>query len=215
LALGLSFVGEAQVARRDVAAAMATAQELLALCNEHHLPQPQATALMFFGWALAHRGDVAEGIRHLEEGLGIWDRLGARVYLARAICLLAEVYLQGGRYADGVKQVDLALATAVEIGDEGYIPKMHMVRASLLAHLGRSNVEAAETSLQQGIAVSRTQGARGWELRASTSLARLWCDQGKRTEARDLLAPIYGRFTEGFDTPDLKEAKALLDALSS
>src|SRR6516162_6212805 len=97
---------------------MTTAQELLTLCDEHHLPQPRATALMFFGWALAHRGDVAEGIRHLEEGLRIWDRLGARVYLARAICLLAEVYLQGGRYADGVKQVDLALATAVEIGDE-------------------------------------------------------------------------------------------------
>src|SRR5215472_5853267 len=96
-----------------------------------------------------------------------------------------------------------------------FLARMHMVRASLLAHLGRSNVEAAETSLQQGIAVSRTQGARGWELRASTSLARLWRDQGKRTEARDLLAPIYGRFTEGFDTPDLKEAKALLDALSS
>jgi class 3 adenylate cyclase/predicted ATPase len=195
LALGLSFVGEAQVARRDVAAAMATAQELLALCDEHRLPQPRATALMFFGWALAHGGDVAGGIRHLEEGLGIWDRLGARVYLARAICLLAEAYLQGGRYADGVKQVDMALATAVEIGDEGYVPKMHIVRASLLAHLGRSNVEAAETSLQQGIAVSRTQGARGWELRASTSLARLWRDQGKRTEARDLLAPIYSSFT--------------------
>jgi predicted ATPase len=131
------------------------------------------------------------------------------------MCLLAEAYLQGGRYADGVKQVDLALATALEIGDEGYIPKMHMVRASLLAHLGRSNVEAAEMSLQQGIAVSRTQGARGWELRASTNLARLWRDQGQRTEARDLLAPIYRWFTEGFDTPDLKEAKSLLDALSS
>jgi class 3 adenylate cyclase/predicted ATPase len=213
LALGLSFVGEAQVARRDVAAAMATAQELLVLCDEHRLPQPRATALMFFGWALAHRGDVAEGIHHLKEGLGIWHRLGARVYLARAICLLAEAYLQGGRYADGVKQVDLALATAVEIGDEGYIPKMHIVRASLLTHLGRSNVEAAETSLQRGIAVSRTQGARGWELRAATRLACLWLDQGKRTEARDLLAPLYGWFTEGFDTPDLKEAKALLEEL--
>jgi predicted ATPase len=195
LAHGLWFVGEAQVARRDVAAAMATAQELLALCDEHRLPQPRATALMFFGWALAHRGDVAEGIHHLEEGVGIWDRLGARAYLARAICLLAEAYLQGGRYTDGVKQVDLALATAVEIGDEGYVPKMHIIRASLLGHLGRSNVEAAETSLQQGNAVSRIQGARGWELRASTSLARLWRDQGKRTEARDLLAPIYSSFT--------------------
>jgi class 3 adenylate cyclase/predicted ATPase len=215
LALGLWYVGEAQVARRDVVAAMATAQELLAVCDEHRLPLPRATALMFFGWALAHGGDVAEGIHHLEEGLGIWDRLGARVFLARAICLLAEAYLQGGRYADGVKQVDLALATAVEIGDEGYIPKMHIVRASLLAHLGRSNLEAAETNLQRGIAVSRTQGARGWELRASTSLARLWCDQGKRTEAQELLTPIYGWFTEGFDMPDLKEAKALLDELAS
>src|SRR5262249_52061028 len=120
LALGLSFVGEAQVARRDVAAAMATAQELLALCDEHRLPQPRATALMFFGWAVAQRGDGAEGMRPLEEGLVIWDRLGARFYLARAICLLAEVYLQGGRYAEGVKRGARAFATAVEIGDEGY-----------------------------------------------------------------------------------------------
>ena len=89
------------------------------------------------------------------------------------------------------------------------------IRALLLAHLGRRNVEPAETSLHQGIAVSRTQGARGWELRASTRLARLWCDQGKRTEARDLLAPIYGWFTEGFDTLDLKEAKTLLHELAS
>jgi class 3 adenylate cyclase/predicted ATPase len=215
LAHGLWFVGEAQVARRDAAATMATAQELLALCEEHRLPQQRATALMFFGWALAHRGDVAEGIHHVEEGLGIWNRLGARAYLARGKCLLAEVYIQGGRYADGLKQVDLALATVAEIGDEVYIPKMHIVRASLLAHLGRGNAEAAETSLRQGIEVSRTQGARGWELRAATSLARLWCDQGKRTEARDLLAPIYSWFTEGFDTPDLKEAKALLDELVS
>src|SRR5262249_56616186 len=111
-----------------------------------------------------------------------WQRSGSRFCRAREICLGAEVYRRGGRWAEGGKRVVRALAPAVEIGDEGYIPKMHMVRASLLAHLGRSNVEAAETSLQQGIAVSRTQGARGWELRASTSLARLWRDQGKRTE---------------------------------
>jgi class 3 adenylate cyclase/predicted ATPase len=213
LAHALWFVGEAQVARRDTATAMATARDLLALCDEHRLPQPRATALMFFGWALAHGGDVMEGIHHLEEGLAIWKRLGARTYLARATCLLAEAYLRGQRYADGMRQVDLALATAAEIGDEWYIPRMHMVRASLLTHLGR-NVEAAEASLQRGIAVSRAQGARGWELRASTSLARLWRDQGKRTEARDLLAPVYSWFTEGFDTPDLKEAKALLEELA-
>jgi predicted ATPase len=207
LAHGLWFVGEAQVARGDVAATMATAQELLALCDEHRLPQPRATALMFLGWALAQSGEVTEGLRDLEEVLALWNRLGARSFLARATCLLAEAHLQGQHYSDSLHKLEHALAIAAEIGDERCI-------ASLLLHLGRSNVEAAGESLRRGIVVSRAQGARAWELRAATSLARLWREQGKRTEARDLLAPIYDWFTEGFDTPDLKEAKALLEELA-
>jgi predicted ATPase len=214
LAHGLWFVGEAQVARGDVAATMATAQELLALRDEHRLPQPRATALMFLGWALAQSGEVTEGSHNLEEGLALWNRLGARSYLARATCQLAEAHLQGQRYSDSLHQLELALAIAAEIGDERCVPRMHILRASLLLHLGRGKVEAAEESLRHGIAVSRAHGARGWELRTSTSLARLWRDQGKRTEARELLAPIYGWFTEGFDTPDLKEAKTLLEELA-
>jgi class 3 adenylate cyclase/predicted ATPase len=213
LAHGLWFVGEAQVARRDTSAAMVTAQELLALCDEHHLPQPRATALMFLGWAQAHSGEVTEGLHNLEGGLALWKRLGARSFLARATCLLAEAYAHSQRYLDSLQQVELALEIAAEIGDERCVPRMHILHAGLHLLFGRNNVEAAEVSLLQGIAVSRAQGARGWELRASTSLARLWRDQGKRTEARDLLAPIYGWFTEGFDTPDLKEAKALLGEL--
>jgi class 3 adenylate cyclase/predicted ATPase len=213
LAHGLWFVGEAQVARGDVAAAMATAEELFALCDEHRLPQPRATALMFLGWALTHIGDVPEGIRRLEDGLHTWHRLGARSHLPRATCLLAEGYLKGRRYAESMEQLELALAAAEEIEDQWCVPRMHILRAELLQHLGCGEADKAAEALQLAIAVARAHGARGWELRASTSLARLWLDQGKRTEARDLLAPVYGWFTEGFDTPDLKEAKTLLGAL--
>jgi predicted ATPase len=89
-----------------------------------------------------------------------------------------------------------------------------MVRAQLLQQQACPDVDGAEASLRMAIDVAQAQCAKGWELRATTVLARLWCDQGKRIEARDLLAPIYGGFTEGFDTPDLKEAKALLEQLT-
>jgi predicted ATPase len=86
-----------------------------------------------------------------------------------------------------------------------------MLRAQLLQQQACPDVDAAEASLRMAIDVAQAQCAKGWELRATILLARLWYDQGKRTEARDLLAPMYGWFTEGFDTPDLKEAKALLE----
>ena len=143
---------------------------------------------------------------------------------ARALGLQLQIY-----NASTSGEIDAAFAALVRerpdalfLASDGLFSTRRVQLISLAArhalpasYASRESVEAAETSLQQGIAVSRTQGARGWELRASTSLARLWCDQGTRAEARDLLAPIYGRFTEGFGTPDLKEAKALLDALAS
>jgi predicted ATPase len=212
LAHGLWLVGEAQVARGDVSALIVTAQELLGLCEEHHLPQPKACALMFLGWAQAQSGEIMEGLHNLEKGLTLWKRLGVRSFLARATCLLAEAYAQGERYSDSLQQVELALAIAAEIGDERCVPRMHIHHAGLHLHLGRK-VEAAE-GLRRAIVVSKAQGARGWELRAAMSLARLWRDQGKVPQARELLAPVYGWFTEGFDTRDLKEAKALLEQLA-
>jgi predicted ATPase len=88
------------------------------------------------------------------------------------------------------------------------------LHGELLLHLHGSDGEGVDASLRQAIAVARRQGAKGWGLPAATSLARLWLDRGRRNEARDLIAPIYGWFTEGFDTPDLREAKALLDPLT-
>jgi predicted ATPase len=129
-----------------------------------------------------------------------------------ATCLVAEGYFEGQRYAESTQQVELALATAAEIGDQWCVPRMHLCRARLFAR--ENDIKAAEAALRAVIAFAQSQEAKGWELRASTSLARLWRDQDKCTEARDLLAAIYGWFTEGFDTPDLKEAKALLEELA-
>jgi predicted ATPase len=109
-------------------------------------------------------------------------------------------------------QVNRAITTSSEIGDRWCLPLIYMTHARLLQQTC-SNADAAEASLRRALEVAELQCAKGWELRAATSLARLWHDQGKRDEARDLLAPVYGWFTEGFDTRDLKEAKALLEEL--
>jgi predicted ATPase len=101
----------------------------------------------------------------------------------------------------------------VETGEQWYVSRLHQVRAELLLHAHGSRDEAVDASLRQALAVAQQQGARGWELRAATNLARLWLDRGNREGARNLLAPIYGEFAGGCDTPDLHEAGALLDAL--
>jgi class 3 adenylate cyclase/predicted ATPase len=214
LANTLSYVGFAQIARGDTAAATATASELLALSGEYGLPQMRGIALACLGWNMGQTKDIGDGLRYLEQGLAARIQLGLRTLLPFFVCLLAETHLKAQRYAEGIEQVNLALAASSEIGEQWFLPRIHMLRAQLLQHQACPNVDAAEASLRMAIDVAQAQCAKGWELRATTLLARLWCDQGKRTEARDLLAPMYGWFTEGFDTPDLKEAKALLEQLT-
>jgi len=135
------------------------------------------------------------------------------MFMPRAGCLMADAHLIAHRYHEGLGHVARALHFT-ETGDQSCLARLHHLHAELSLHLRGSRDEAVEASLQQAIAVARLQGAKGWELPATTSLARLWADCGRRSEARDLLAPIYGWFSEGFDTPDLKAAKALLDTLS-
>src|SRR5262249_42714084 len=120
--------------------------------------------------------------------------------------LLAETYFRAQHYAKAVEQVDLALAASSEIGDQWFLPRIHMLHAQLLQEQACPNGDAPEASLRIAIDVGRAQCAKGWELRATILLASLCRDQGNPTEARDLLSPIYGWFTEGFDTVDLKQA---------
>jgi predicted ATPase len=214
LAHALWFVGEGQVARGDAGAAMATARELLALCDEHKLPQPRGTALMFMGWALARSGEAAEGSRRLKEGLAVWARLGARSYLPRGLCLLGETLLLQRRYTEGLEEVARALAVADETGEQWCVARMHRVRAELLLRSRDQSDGAVEASLWTAVDVARSQGATAWELQAVTLLARLMAERGERAYGHDLLAPLWARLAEGPDTPDLREAAAVLAILN-
>jgi predicted ATPase len=120
-----------------------------------------------------------------------------------------------GRVEAGLATVDTQQAAIDQTGDRSFEAEVHRVRGALLLKRQLPDVSAAESAFMRAIEIARSQQTRSFELRAAMSMARLWRDQGKRDEARELLAPVYGWFTEGFDTRDLKEAKSLLDELSS
>lgn len=211
LAHALWFVCQAQVARRDAAAVIRTADELLTLSEEHGLPQTRATALAYLGWGRSQTDNLARGLETLLDGLETYNRLGLRSNLCLMICLLAETYFASGQYEKSLEQTNLAIATSVEIGDRWCLPRIHMIRAQSLEMCHK--LDAAETSLRMAVDIAAAQSAKGAQLHAANLLARFWRDRGRPQQARELLAPVYGWFTEGFDTPDLKEAKALLDEL--
>jgi predicted ATPase len=130
--------------------------------------------------------------------------------LARA----ADAYRAAGRADDGLLVIDEARTAVERIGARWFEPEVHRLHGELLLMADERSTADAETHFQRALTLAREQRAKLLELRAATSLARLWHDQGKRREAYDLLAPVYGWFTEGFGTPDLKDAKALLDELA-
>ena len=212
LAFALWYVSGAHAARGDAAAVLSTAEELLELSQEQKLVQTEASAQFLGGWALALTGQVKEGLERMRVGFATWNRIGARSHLQMFNGLYADSLLRGRRYAEALGALDEALDFAEQTGERWWESRIHHLRGEALLHLGNSDSAAA--SLQMAIQVARAQNAKSWELRAATRLARLWAEQGKRDNARDLLAPIYGWFTEGFDTGDLKDAKALLDDLA-
>jgi predicted ATPase len=164
------------------------------------------------GWALAMQGQAAEGMALLHQGIASWQAAGAAMLVPWFCILLAEVVDRFGHTADGLQALTEA-HTLVEQHEERYweAEVCRLRGVLLLRQTGTPQAEEAETCFQQALAVARRQEAKSLELRAAMSLSRLWQRQGKRTEARELLAPIYNWFIEGFDTADLQEAKALLD----
>jgi predicted ATPase len=130
------------------------------------------------------------------------------------LALLAEAYSIIGQPEAGLTVLAEALTCADTTGERLYEPELYRLKGALLLQQHSDNQAEAENYFHQAIAIAQKQQAKSLELRATTSLARLWHQQGKQAEARDLLAPIYGWFTEGFDTADLQEAKALLEALA-
>jgi class 3 adenylate cyclase/predicted ATPase len=213
LAQALAVAGRTAVFARDVATAHACGNDCVALASEHGLAQWVAFGRILQGWADAQRGEAATGIARIRDGLAAYEATGARSATPFHLALLAEALAFAGKIEKALAALDDALATAAVSGAKGWDAEIHRLRGELTARLPYPDPAKAEDSFRTALAIAREQGTRGYELRAATSLARLWGKQGRRDEARDLLAPLYGWFTEGFDTADLKEAKALLDEL--
>jgi predicted ATPase len=166
---------------------------------------------MMRAWCLGAMAQPVEAIALMLQGLANYRAAGAGLGMPFFLMTLAEVYGMAAQADEGLKRLAEA-ANIVEATQERWAEaEMHRVRGTLLLSLHADAI--AEDSYHQALAIARQQSAKFWELRAATSLARLWRDQGKRHEARDLLAPIYSWFTEGLDTPVLKEARALLAGL--
>ena len=192
---------------RDAAATRLHAEELEALSIR--ASAFRNVARIYRGWVLSE-ADPEEGIARIEEALADYRATGAGTVVVQALALLAEAQRRAGRPERGLDLLEEALA-AVERGGERILEaELHRIRGELLQALPGGE---AEPSLRRAIEVARAQGARMWELRAATALARLWRDRGRRGEARDLLAPILGWFTEGFGRSDLSAARALLAEL--
>ena len=214
LAYTLAVAGQAAVLARDVATACAYGNDCVALTSEHGLFHWAPYGRIFQGWADAQQGEATKGIPRIRDGLAAFEATGARVTTPLFLTLLGEALALAGKIEESFAALDDALAKAAASGVRGWDAEIHRLRGELTARLPYPDPTKVEDSFRTALAIAREQGARGYELRAATSLARLWREHGRRDEARDLLAPLYDSFTEGFDTADLKEARALLEELA-
>jgi class 3 adenylate cyclase/predicted ATPase len=211
LAFAQNFAAVLHSFRREFDAALSRAEATIDLAGKHPLPQWLAEAIICRGFALVGLGQQIEGIAQLRSGLAAWNGTGCRLFDTQWLGFIAEAHVAAGQLQDALAALDRAGETAAATGERHYQAELYRLRGVVLAKTGK-NAEAAAW-LQQAIDTAQGQEAKSLELRAATSLARLCRDQGKHAQARDLLTPIHGWFIEGFDTADLKDAKALLDEL--
>jgi predicted ATPase len=186
----------------------------MSLATEQGFPVWVAYSSMLRAWALAHHGQAKEGIAQLHQGLTAWRATGAEIHRPYFLMLLAEAHGTIGQPEAGLTVLAEALTLVDKTGERWYESELYRLTGALLLQQSADHRAEAQACFYQALDVARGQQAKSFELRAAMSLSRLWLQQGKRHEALELLAPIYGWFTEGFDTADLQEAKALLEELS-
>jgi TOMM system kinase/cyclase fusion protein len=217
LAFALFFTAMLHQFRRERPAVQERVEALMALSTEQGFPYWLAMATILQGWVLAEQGEGEAGIAQMRQGLSAYHAVGSELWRPYFLASLAQAYGEAGQAEEGLTALAEALATVARTGERWWEAEVYRVQGELFLQQAADRghqAEEAEACFQQALAITRHQQAKSLELRAATSLARLWQRQGKRTEAYDLLAPIYGWFTEGFETADLQEAKALLAALA-
>jgi class 3 adenylate cyclase/predicted ATPase len=212
LANALIYAANLHESRREGHIADEQAEAALVLSREQGFAFRLAEATVLRGWALVEQGQGEAGIAQIRQGIAAERATGSRT--AGHLALLAKAYWHLGQSEEGLRVVAEALAIGNSNGEGRWTAELYRLQGELLLTLASKHYAEAETCFQQALETARRQQAKSWELRAAMSLARLWQRQGKRAAAHQLLAEVYGWFTEGFDTADLQEAKALLEALT-
>jgi predicted ATPase len=237
LAVALNWAAWLHQYRREGKLAQERAEAEVALSNEHGFPFWVAFGTGLRGWALAEQGQVEEGIAQMQQGFAAFRATGAEVGRPHFLALLAEVYGKTGQTQEGLTVLAEAIAQKEKTGDRFYEAELYRIKGELTLQESRASLKQvsdksqaspgqvedkseitdpqaeAEECFLKAIEIARKQQAKSWELRATTSLARLWQQQGKHHETSNMLSDIYNWFTEGFDTKDLQEAKALLESM--
>ena len=210
LGFALIFAAMIHQHRREVRAVHERAETVISLALAQGFPFWLAQGAILRGWTLAQQGQAQAGIEQIHQGSNAFRATGAEINQSYFLGLLAEAHGTLGEPETGLRMLTEALA----LGERWYKPELYRLKGALLLQQNSDNHAEAKTCFQHALDIARSQQAKSLELRAARSLSKLWQQQGKRQEAHDLLAPVYGWFTEGFDTADLKDAKALLDELA-
>jgi predicted ATPase len=209
--LNFSFV---HLMRREPVEAYHWAQKGLALCTEFVMPVQAAHSRVYMGWALVDQGRVREGIAHLREGIGTIVATGADMGMASYLIVLARACGENGEVNEGLALLERASDNLGRSDSNYQLPELLRTKGELLSQMDPRD-SASESCFQQSLTTARAQGTKLSELKAALHLVRLYISQRRESEARALLVPLYAWFSEGFDTPDLVEAKAVLESLGT
>ena len=199
--------------RHEVGLTQERAEALIRLATDQEFPQWKAIGAFLRGWTLAHQEQAQEGIKQLTQGLNALHAIGVEINRSYFLALLAEAHSTMRQPDTGLTILTEALTLIDTTGERWYEPELYRFKGELLLQRSPDNHVEAEFCFAQAMMIAQNQQAKSLELRATTSLARLWQSQGKCEEAQQVLGDIYGWFTEGFDTADLQEAKMLLEEL--
>jgi class 3 adenylate cyclase/predicted ATPase len=214
LMYALSWTSEPQILSGNYAAANALLDELAALVDETGAGLWKPLRMIYQGSLLLLTGQAADAVQMITSGLDAWRSIGASGQ-SRFLANLAQANAELGQFDDAWRRIGEAMTTIKTTGERWFEAEVNRIAGEIALKSLRHEVTKTQAYFERALSVARAQRAKSWELRAAMSMARLRRDQGKRDEARELLAPIYGWFTEGFDTLDLKQAKALLDELTA
>jgi predicted ATPase len=190
-------------------------EELVALADEKSAAQWKALGMLMRGSVFALRGKASDAVQTITSGLMAYRSTGAIVWTPTFLLYLARAHAELGQFDEAWRRTTEAGAAVEATEERWYEAEVNRIAGEIALMSSKQDAARAEASFERALAVARQQQAKSWELRAAMSMARLWRDQGKPQQARELLAPVYGWFTEGFDTLDLREAKALLGELAT